>query len=177
VVNATSAARGQPAPADLEQVRDLLNTWLVPNDTRRSTDRFEDYARERRLRGADRQAVQDLRDDLRRAVEGARDADGLLTAWLRRLGVRARVEGGRIGFDHAAGPAGALFAPVLAALHDGTWPRLKACPDCRWVFYDHTRNASRRWCLMTSAGSGGRSCGTIAKVRRHRARQRATGTD
>jgi predicted RNA-binding Zn ribbon-like protein len=36
------------------------------------------------------------------------------------------------------------------------------------VFYDHTRNASKRWCLMNAGGPNGRACGTIAKVRRYR---------
>jgi predicted RNA-binding Zn ribbon-like protein len=44
------------------------------------------------------------------------------------------------------------------------------CPDCRLVFYDATRNQSKRWCQM-SAAEGGRACGSIAKVRRWRARR------
>ena len=37
---------------------------------------------------------------------------------------------------------------------DGTWVRLKACPgrDCGWVFYDHSRNQSARWCSMKVCG-------------------------
>lgn len=33
-------------------------------------------------------------------------------------------------------------------------PRLKQCPpdDCRWLFIDRTRNASRRWCEMATCG-------------------------
>ncbi len=73
--------------------------------------------------------------------------------------------------EHAGGRAGDYLAIVLAAIADRTWPRLKACPDCRWVFFDHTRNGSKRWCLM-NAGPTGRACGTIDKVRRFRQRQR-----
>ena len=43
--------------------------------------------------------------------------------------------------------------------------RLKACPDCRWVFYDNSRNGSKRWCGMYAGEEGGRACGTIAKVK------------
>ena len=64
-----------------------------------------------------------------------------------------------------------MLAAVVAAVGAGTWKRMKACPDCRWVFYDSTRNGSKRWCLMYAGGPDGRACGTIAKVRRYRARQ------
>jgi hypothetical protein len=60
------------------------------------------------------------------------------------------------------------------AVADGQWQRLKACPDCRWVFYDHTRNASKRWCLMHAGGPDGRACGTIAKLRQYRQKQKAS---
>jgi predicted RNA-binding Zn ribbon-like protein len=33
-------------------------------------------------------------------------------------------------------------------------------PDCQWLFLDHSRNRSRRWCDM-------QSCGNRAKARRH----------
>ena len=38
-------------------------------------------------------------------------------------------------------------------------------PDCEWLFLDHSRNRSRRWCDMTS-------CGNRAKARRHYQRTR-----
>ena len=50
--------------------------------------------------------------------------------------------------------------------------RLKACPDCRWVFYDHSRNGSKRWCGMYAGEEGGRACGTIAKVKNYRAKRK-----
>jgi predicted RNA-binding Zn ribbon-like protein len=41
--------------------------------------------------------------------------------------------------------------------------RIKRCPahDCRWLFYDSSKNLSRRWCAMDD-------CGTLEKVRRYR---------
>ena len=46
--------------------------------------------------------------------------------------------------------------------------RIKLCanPDCRWAFYDATRNLRRRWCDSAT-------CGNLMKVRRFRARRRA----
>jgi predicted RNA-binding Zn ribbon-like protein len=48
----------------------------------------------------------------------------------------------------------------------GAWPRLKACTDdeCRWAFYDTTRNHSRTWCSMDV-------CGNREKTRRYRERK------
>jgi len=44
--------------------------------------------------------------------------------------------------------------------------RLKLCAgeNCGWLFLDHSKNRSRRWCTMAD-------CGTLTKVRRFRARQ------
>ncbi|XVS60918.1 CGNR zinc finger domain-containing protein [Actinosynnema sp. CA-299493] len=49
----------------------------------------------------------------------------------------------------------------------GESQRLKRCADdvCGWVFWDVSRNHSRRWCKM-------RVCGNRAKSRRYSARQR-----
>jgi predicted RNA-binding Zn ribbon-like protein len=43
--------------------------------------------------------------------------------------------------------------------------RLKLCGQCRWLFLDHSRNRSRRWCSMSE-------CGAQVKMRRYRARRR-----
>ena len=154
----------QVAPGALEEVRTLLNTWRIPNDTRVPVDELDGT-------GADNE-VRALRDALRPVVEGTSDVDRTLTAWIDRLGITVIVDGGRVRFRHDSGRPGDVLTIVLDAVADGTWPRLKACPDCRWSFYDNTRNGSKRWCLMTAAGPGSRGCGNIAKVRRHRARAR-----
>jgi predicted RNA-binding Zn ribbon-like protein len=44
--------------------------------------------------------------------------------------------------------------------------RVKRCGGCPWLFLDHSRNASRRWCAMND-------CGTHAKIRRYVARRAA----
>lgn len=64
-----------------------------------------------------------------------------------------------------------LGAVVLAALELASRPaeraRVRLCeaPDCVWLFYDSSRNRSRRWCDM-------RQCGNRMKARRHYARQK-----
>jgi len=64
-----------------------------------------------------------------------------------------------------AAPLGRLLAIVARAQADGSWARLKACQaeDCRWAFYDSSRNRSRTWCSMSV-------CGNRAKARAYRAR-------
>jgi predicted RNA-binding Zn ribbon-like protein len=61
-----------------------------------------------------------------------------------------------------------LLAIVHAAMHEGTWHRLKACAadDCEWAFYDRSRNRSGTWCDMAD-------CGNRAKARAFRERHKA----
>ena len=157
----------QEAPGQLESVRELLNTWLLPNDTRAATDRRP---------SAPPTAVRALRDDLRSVVAGEAEVDEVLSEWIVRLQITPVVIGGAVRFRGRPG-AGDLLVIVLEAVARGEWSRLKACPDCQWVFYDNTRNASKRWCLMNAGGPQGRSCGSIAKVRRHRSRKLPSDRD
>jgi predicted RNA-binding Zn ribbon-like protein len=64
-----------------------------------------------------------------------------------------------------AGALAKLLVPVAYANSDDTWQRVKACraPDCRWAFYDRSRNRSAVWCDMAV-------CGNRTKVRAYRSR-------
>jgi predicted RNA-binding Zn ribbon-like protein len=64
------------------------------------------------------------------------------------------------------GAVGTVLAAVVEGQHLGIWPRLKACPECGWVFYDRSKNRSGSWCTMAV-------CGSRAKMRAYRKRQRA----
>lgn len=66
-----------------------------------------------------------------------------------------------------AGALGRVVAVVYDAMKAGTWERMKACRNdtCQWAFYDHSRNRSGAWCQMES-------CGSQAKMRSYRARQK-----
>ncbi|HEY8635673.1 MAG TPA: CGNR zinc finger domain-containing protein, partial [Candidatus Limnocylindrales bacterium] len=48
--------------------------------------------------------------------------------------------------------------------------KICASPTCDWIFYDGSRTSRRRWCDMAT-------CGNRAKAARHRARERASGSD
>jgi predicted RNA-binding Zn ribbon-like protein len=62
-----------------------------------------------------------------------------------------------------------IVESAVALLTSPRLARLRRCGNstCYWLFLDETKNSSRRWCEMAS-------CGNVMKVRRHRARQRAT---
>ena len=52
------------------------------------------------------------------------------------------------------GALGTVLAGAFAAMLDGGWRRLKACPGhrCGWAFYDRSTNASATWCSMQVCG-------------------------
>jgi predicted RNA-binding Zn ribbon-like protein len=62
---------------------------------------------------------------------------------------------------------GPLAASAVDLLRHGPLDRLKLCDACPWLFLDVSRNHSRRWCSMNE-------CGSRLKMRRYRARRRAT---
>lgn len=163
------------APGRLEDVRTLLNTWRVPNNTRVPEDKFDAYLEEHGGLQTDDERLRRFRDELRRAVEVPEDAAAILNRWLEQIPLRVAVVQSAADLEthyhHESGWTGELLEAAMKAVEAGEWGRLKACPDCRWVFYDHTRNGSKKWCGMYAGGPEGRACGTIAKVRRHRARQ------
>jgi len=71
-------------------------------------------------------------------------------------------------WDWVLSEIAASFGELLA---DGERARIKVCenPECRWAFYDESRNRGRRWCTPAD-------CGNVFKVRAFRARRRAERT-
>lgn len=60
-----------------------------------------------------------------------------------------------------------IAADFAGKMNEGEPGRLRICSneDCRWVYYDDTRNRSKRYC-------DDKMCGNLIKVRRHRARKK-----
>jgi hypothetical protein len=178
-----------PAPGELELVRRFLNTWRIDDGTREPADELPwlfrgRWAWEERFPGwppggrdAEDLLVR-LREDLRGTLGAPEGWTERLNGWLEGYPLVARVVqedgGASVRYDPApeAAFAGRILAAVVRSVEDGTFFRLKACPDCRWVFYDKSRSRTRVWCGMY-AGEGGRACGTISKVRRYRQRRKA----
>jgi predicted RNA-binding Zn ribbon-like protein len=105
-----------------------------------------------------------------------RDVDGSaltkLAGLARRLPLVLDVDGSQPRLmPLSRGTADTVLASLLGAIAEsvasGTWDRLKICrnPDCRWAYYDHSRNRSRAWCSMAA-------CGNRAKARAFRGRGR-----
>jgi predicted RNA-binding Zn ribbon-like protein len=67
--------------------------------------------------------------------------------------------------DDLEAPLWPLAHAVVDLLTHGRLERLRSCANCRWLFLDESRNASRRWCSMDG-------CGTDVKKRRYVQRRR-----
>ncbi len=70
----------------------------------------------------------------------------------------------RFGDRPPAAILGPLTQSALSLFLGGGLERLKQCPgpDCGWLFYDRSKNNSRRWCDMAT-------CGNREKAQRFRA--------
>jgi len=174
------------APGELELVRSFANTLDVEAETDRlgTATEARDWLIEQGvelppgLRPGELRSLIGFREAIREAV-AARGTE---------TGAEAIAELNRIASAHAIsvrlGSGGAPFAArstgvdgfiervlgiVATAAIDGSWERLKACPNdrCRWLFYDHSRNRSRTWCSMGV-------CGARSKMRTYRSRHRAS---
>ena len=92
---------------------------------------------------------------------------------INELDLVVRADGERLRLTSPY-PFGAALAPVVdavrTAIDDGRWRRLKSCDRmrCRWVFYDHSKNAASRWCAASI-------CGAREKARRAHARRSRGG--
>lgn len=179
----------KPAPEPLRRVQALINTvdWESGRDRLATADDAEPWLMDHDLldsdaavSGDDLHVLVEAREALRALV--IQNTDGTapaaaVTAPLRAIAadvaLRASVgTDGRIGVapvgstvrDRIAG----LLLVVQAAQRDGTWTHLKACAndECRWAFYDRSRNHGGTWCDMSS-------CGNRLKNRDFRARKRA----
>lgn len=160
------------APGDLETVRSLVNTWWIPNDTREPRDDLEQWLDEHDVLVSDRGLMRKLRDELRVAIESPDQLDSVVNRLIRRHAIAPGVSDSNLVFSSDGTHAGILATVLLEAVAAGTIDRLKACPDCRWAFFDNTRNGGKRWCVMNATTPDGRGCGNIAKARRHRQRMR-----
>jgi hypothetical protein len=71
----------------------------------------------------------------------------------------------------AAGDAvGQVLAACVRLAVLGQWQRVKICPadNCKWAFFDHSRNRSRTWCSMQVCGNR-----TKARIWRERTKARS----
>jgi len=148
-----------------------LTIWLARHGliTHRSLARDIDLALARELRAALRTALRLRNGDPAVVVTELAELNGVL----ERLPLRVACDdlaAPRL-VPEADGVPGALAVvagAAVAAQWSGSWARLKSCAadDCRWVFFDDSRNGGGRWCSMSA-------CGNRDKLRTYRARQAA----
>lgn len=186
------AERTKRAPEPLSLVQDLVNTrnlmrgydllgdadsakrWLVDSNygPPEQTVAPEDLERLRALRERLRDVL--LSHNLgpsARTEEAASELNDL--AGTVALGVGFDSSGQPLLGSSSTGVKGFvedLLAAAIRASQTGIWRRLKACAneECRWVFYDASKNHSGSWCVMEI-------CGSRAKMRSYR-RRHSSGT-
>jgi hypothetical protein len=103
--------------------------------------------------------ARELRDDLRALASGERCPQ------VRQVGIQvALTVDGKVELS-ARTAVGFIAAAAAKVAVEQRLDRVKICPadDCRWAFYDTSRNRSRQWCSMEV-------CGNRSKARAHRAR-------
>jgi predicted RNA-binding Zn ribbon-like protein len=161
----------QPQP-DRERLMEPLGAWAVRRGLMRRGQRLSEPEVARLL---------ELRASLRAAMETNNDGRPMDRATVRRLNELASRGQLSVEFSADAAPSLApslatpsgivsqLLAIVVDSAARGTWQRLKICraDDCRWAFYDHSKNRRGAWCSMNE-------CGNRAKARAFRARHRTT---
>ncbi|PSH61009.1 hypothetical protein CU102_27445 [Phyllobacterium brassicacearum] len=117
-------------------------------------------------------ALMKVREATNKLFRAAARGEGLrprtLSAFLR-LGseiVCDEPDDQKLTLPQSSGKAGELSLTTAAFLsgvrlfEPSRLERIKICPNCHWLYFDGSRNRSRRWCDM-------RVCGNRAKARRH----------
>lgn len=174
----------QVEPAHVAVLRSFLNTRDLEDDVDRlaTPAGLGSWLREQGLLDGREEPTDDelelarsLRDGLRAAAQshgGHVPLDtGQLEAAAAALPLRVTFLDGRPALEPVqAGVAGALaqvLVAVTSSTADASWERIKLCSadDCRWSFYDISKNRSRTWCDMSV-------CGNRRKSRAYRERRR-----
>ena len=185
-VPAPLLAEEKPAPMPLLLVQGFVNTL----DLEEGTDALADAEaarpwlvesgllnRRADLCAADLAFAREVRESIRSLLVQDRNPDTGSLAPLRELADRGRArllvsDQGELSLessttDDLRDALSGLALIIYSAQQDSTWKRLKACanPECRWIFYDRSRNQQGTWCEMAV-------CGNRLKNRKFRARRR-----
>jgi predicted RNA-binding Zn ribbon-like protein len=153
------------APEPLRQVQQFVNSV----DLEHELDWLPDWLDERGL-GSELERARTLREALRGLVLANNGVKPDPAAREIVNGAAARLplqlgEDGSLGVGAGQDPIDGIVAIALGAMLDGSWPRLKACRNCCWSFYDYSPNRSATWCSM-------QLCGNRKKTRAYRHRRR-----
>ncbi|MEV8215341.1 CGNR zinc finger domain-containing protein [Leifsonia sp. NPDC077715] len=144
---------------------DLLVSFLNTLDVEDDVDQLADdasaarWAAENGLEPGDRAEAQRVRDALRAIVDGEE-------APLPSLALPVAPQPGSVALTARTAAEAAVASAVVLGIQ-GKLGRVKLCggEDCRWAFYDASRNGSRQWCSMEV-------CGNRQKARTYRAKEK-----
>ncbi|HEY6494072.1 MAG TPA: CGNR zinc finger domain-containing protein [Trebonia sp.] len=152
-----------------------LSAWLADSGFAEAADD---------VTSADAVAVRELRDaviaillghsgDAGTSAQILDEAEDLLRRTAVRYPLVALVghSGARLVPAHRGLPGvlGGIFAAMAELALTGAWNRFKACRNCRFVFYDRSRNTSGAYCSNT--------CSTQVGMRNYRQRHRAVAAE
>jgi predicted RNA-binding Zn ribbon-like protein len=157
--------------SDAGWLDEFLARWRLAAPGRRTRKELDELAR---LRSLLRRLIETVAAGRRIADSDLAELNGFLVARpLRRTlapsgdGYELALTPLRSDWTYTLAEIATSFAELAAGVEVR---RIKVCPnpECRWVFYDETKNRRRRWCESAI-------CGNRDKVRRFRERTRARG--
>jgi len=155
------------APEPLRQVQLLVNSVDLHNEV----EWLPGWLEERGL-GGELERARELREALRALVlanNGVPVGAGAVETVNRALArISLQLDGSQLVLAGAYDAIDDVVRTVAEAMLDGTWERLKACPNCNWCFYDYSPNRSASWCSM-------KICGNRKKTREYRRRRASSG--
>ena len=176
----------KPAPESLALMQSFVNTrnYLSGGDLLADAEEATAWLSRHGLLGAgerigerERERLVEFREALRSLLSvhnGIPGADTqALNKFLETVDLRVQFgSDGRLGLESAPDGGqvervvGRLLAEAVRAEAEERWGRLKACSneECRWAFYDASKNRSGRWCNM-------QVCGARHKMRAYRERK------
>ncbi|WP_180955071.1 CGNR zinc finger domain-containing protein [Bacillus sp. V3-13] len=169
-----------------EQLLLFLNTWEIPNHDRKPTEHLQtkeqliEFAKNQIGFAGEADSLEEavsFRNDIRKMIESG-EAE-YINDWIMKRNIQLKVksvaEKERFFPDFISGKDSLidlLLANIFELIFAGAFHRVKICPDCKWAFFDHSKSGTKKWCSMNINSPSGRACGTIAKVRRFRNKEK-----
>jgi predicted RNA-binding Zn ribbon-like protein len=158
----------QHVPSDELATPAQLETWMRERGLLKKGESVAsaDHRRALELRSALRSYVQCARDSIDTARRLPEELNRICEDFPLALGVG---QGGTIELRPARGasPLARVLAECFSLADTGHLDRLKMCnsDECRWIFFDRSKPANRRWCSSSI-------CGNRQKTRDYRERQK-----
>jgi predicted RNA-binding Zn ribbon-like protein len=163
---------GRPkAPGRLELLQRFVNSHNhdLPDDWDRigTAAKAQAWLREKgliepgdRISAADAARLRELREALRALIVAGGEPDEAAASMVRAHQAQLRVSvdaTGATALVPVSGGAAGAVASLLGILHEaqmtGDWSRMKACRQCRYAFFDRSKNRSAAWCSMSICGN------------------------